>query len=219
MPQVYFPAWSGPSSSRNWQPSLTPQRGSFNEDPALPDEGFKFGYGGPSVSAATNALKNIDLSPSSRSSISSKKKAIDVFEELEAEEAERQRRAFLAATYGEDSKRARERLSFASTASGNAPTTPQGGVRRPSLALWERIHGVRPLEPVTASAGDSQQQSSPEEDFGARRGSVPVAIPGRSPQRDFEELNLSVEDVHGLGEGATTDSTDVSQCDQRLNRY
>lgn len=61
---------------------------------------------------------------------------MSVFEEAEAEEAERQRRTFLAATYGVDGRRARERLSIG----GQSIHAGQGrGLRRESLILWESV--------------------------------------------------------------------------------
>lgn len=183
----------GGSSRHGWNPSLPPQRASVGEE-GMPEEGFRFGSipseAGPSSPAAA-ALRAIDLSPSSRRSsfMAGPGEKRDVFAEAEAEEAEKQRRAFLAATYGVDGKRARERLSIG----GGGPTTPHGSpgnnMRRPSLMLWEKL-GMAAAQRV-AEAMDVGSASAPTlpllnpiapfedaELLGQRRGSLPIAIPG-----------------------------------------
>lgn len=202
LPHLGYGAWNGPSKA--WNPSLPPPRGSLQEEGQLPDEGFRFGSGAPptGVSAATTALKNLELSPGSRRN--SLKKPADPFEETEAEEADRQQRAFLAATYGHDGKRARERLSFAGPAGmmgGLAsPAMPGNNLRRQSLMLWEKINtaaaAARSLDaPATASEPSVSTLLSPRsmEELGPRRGSLPVAIPrsglGRAPSRRRKDMD------------------------------
>lgn len=150
-----------------WNPSLPPSRGSVGDGAPLEiDHGFKFGSGtnavaGPSAAAA--ALRAVDP----RGAALKKRESRDAFEQAEDDEAERQRRAFLAATYGEDGRRARERLSIggASGYSGS-PGTPGANLRRQSLMLWEKMGAAHELS--TAAIGA---------DLGVRRGSLPVAIP------------------------------------------
>nr|XP_018263744.1 uncharacterized protein I303_03617 [Kwoniella dejecticola CBS 10117]OBR85902.1 hypothetical protein I303_03617 [Kwoniella dejecticola CBS 10117] len=209
LPHLGYGNWAGPSH-RTWNPVLPPPRGSvgetgYEESPQLPNEGFKFGsvsdapgISGGGVSPATAALRAVDLSPSAggrRSSIR-KRDEMDVFEQAEEAEAERQRRAFLAATYGEDGKRARERLSIGGQGGQGPPGTPAGGLRRQSLLLWERMGMARPLDQEVGPSSAPPVPSHPfpssnlvvEGDLAAqRRGSLPIAIPGgglgRSPSR------------------------------------
>ncbi|OCF55739.1 hypothetical protein L486_06490 [Kwoniella mangroviensis CBS 10435] len=208
LPHLGYNAWTGPGH-RTWNPVLPPPRGSVGEiaaeDIRLPDEGFKFGSvgghasgSGTGTSPATAALRAVDLSPNSsgrRASIR-KRDEMDVFEQAEEAEAERQRRAFLAATYGEDGKRARERLSIGAQGGQGPPGTPAGGLRRQSLLLWERMGMAK-----QSSDGEIAPSSAPpvpshlfpangllaEGDLAQRRGSLPIAIPGgglgRSPSR------------------------------------
>lgn len=202
------------ASYRNWEPSLQAQRGSLDESPAIggdraadgPRTDFKFGSGSNSSprSAAAAALRAIDLSPSSRRSSVNRHTTDDVFAQAEAEEAERQRRAFIAATYGGDSQRARERLSLGGPPTGglSALHIPNGlgGAggsghspidRRPSLMLWEKL-GMQAVQRA-ADAAAAASISAPalatpsgqptaafdtEDDYGQRRGSLPIAIPG-----------------------------------------
>ncbi|WVQ98849.1 hypothetical protein IAU59_005980 [Kwoniella sp. CBS 9459] len=184
LPHVGYGGWAGPH--RVWNPVLPPPRGSVGEghqEDSLSD--FKFGsVSGPSAAAA--ALRNVDLSPESGRRASLKRKEdLDVFEQAEEEEAEKQRRAFLAATYGLDGKRARERLSIGGqSGQGPSPSTPAGGLRRQSLMLWERMGMNRAAEeagpssapPIPSSLTPGSLLS--ESDFGQRRGSLPIAIPG-----------------------------------------
>jgi hypothetical protein len=192
MPQIHYGGWTGPK----WNPSLPTQRGSVGADEALPDEEFKFGSANSSdktptqASAATFALKAIEISPSRRAS----KIRMDAFQEQEQEEAERQQRAFMAATYGADGRRARDRLSIGGP---NAHTQPHAHVtptplnRRPSLMLWEKLGmaaAAKQFEPeLAASSAPTLVLQSPlsDDEFGHRRGSLPIAIPytglGRSP--------------------------------------
>lgn len=94
-------------------------------------------------------------------------RAQDVFAEAEAAEADRQKREFLAATYGGDGKRARERLSLASS---HSP-----GTRRPSLMLWEKLGKQSTSAPALPL---------PDE----RRGSLPIAIPQPEPPKPIRPL-------------------------------
>jgi hypothetical protein len=213
MPQLQYGGWAGPSLGRVWNPSLPTARASMTEDDHGPEEGYRFGSGAPSSSAGPSAaaasLKNLDLSPGSRRSSTVSKKRLDVFAETEAEEAERQRKAFIDATFGQDGRRARERLSFAapSTSKPASPGTAAHNLRRQSLALWEKINMTAsasrpidsprtvltdPLSLPSLSAAESMQDLAP------RRGSLPVAIPGGGLGRSesmrgdfFEELARS----------------------------
>ncbi|KAK8869706.1 hypothetical protein IAR55_000274 [Kwoniella newhampshirensis] len=182
LPHLGYVGWAGP---HRWNPVLPPPRGSVGEgeDVQLPDEGFKFGSGvSPTAgtSSATAALKAVDLSPNSARRASLRRREdMDAFEQTEADEADRQRRAFLAATYGQDGKRARERLSIGGQGGLGPPGVPQGTLRRQSLLLWERMKG-------SESETGSFTQLPPgtplsilsAEDLGPRRGSLPIAIPG-----------------------------------------
>lgn len=225
LPHLTYGGWTGPQTA--WNPSLPPQRGSVGED--QPDEGFKFGSGVNVPSAAAAALRAVDISPGSRRGsfmLSSKRREDrDAFEDAEAEEAERQRRAFLAATYGGDAKRARERLSI-----GGPSTTPAGGspgtsssttLRRPSLALWEKMHmstlsaklAAEVNEPTTsASAPVGFEPLASLIDPGPRRGSLPIAIPGgrlgRSPSRRMAraaDLDAPPKSADSQGKGGAAD--------------
>ncbi|WWC69367.1 uncharacterized protein I206_103306 [Kwoniella pini CBS 10737] len=209
LPHLGYGGWTG-HGHRTWNPVLPPPRGSVGEHAPedttqLPDESFKFGSvsegvdaGGSGTSPASAALRAIDLSPSAggrRTSIR-KRDEMDVFEQAEEAEAERQRRAFLAATYGEDGKRARERLSIGGQSGQGPPGTPAGGLRRQSLLLWERMGMSKPLDnevgpssaPPLPSHLPLSNSLAAKDDFSAqRRGSLPIAIPGgglgRSPSR------------------------------------
>lgn len=94
------------------------------------------------------------------------------FEAAEAQEAERQRRAFFDATYGADSQRARARLSLGGP-STTGPSSP-ASTRRTSLLVWER---VRKRSSDTVPSYDDILAA-------ARRPSLPVNIPPRSPTAD-----------------------------------
>ena len=104
---------------------------------------------------------------------------MDVFQEQEQEEAERQQRAFIAATYGADGRRARDRLSIGGP--GHKPASPTN--RRPSLMLWEKLGmaaAAKQFEPeLAASSAPTLVLPSPmsEDEYGPRRGSLPIAIP------------------------------------------
>ena len=193
MPQLHYGGWTGP----RWNPSLPTQRGSVGEE-ALPDEGFKFGSigtnpsgpstPGPSTSAHPQAQKAIEISPSQRST--STRVRMDAFQEAEAAEAERQRKAFISATFGDDGRRARERLSIG----GPMTLAPVSPTRRPSLMLWEKLGmaaAAKVIEPdVAASSAPTlvlPKAMSRDDEYGPRRGSLPIAIPlsprGMSPSR------------------------------------
>jgi hypothetical protein len=127
---------------------------------------------------------------------------MDAFEEAEADEAEKQHRAFLAATYGEDGRRARERLSFAGP-SGLPNMASNGNLRRQSLLLWEKINtaATTGLSPQALSSAPVISPSNPADDPGPRRGSLPLAIPGgglgRNPSRRRDPLDPSPPTVVG----------------------
>ena len=203
LPHLNYGGWT--TSQRTWNPSLPTQRGSIGED--SPGGDFKFGSGVGEPSAAAAALKAVDVSPSSRrgSFMSSGKRREDMtsFEQAEAEEAERQRRAFLAATYGGDGKRARERLNIGSpsgiTPAGSPGTPGSATLRRQSLMLWERMNmSAMSVKPEGDAAISPPPIALPyptfllEPEFGARRGSSPIAIPGgslgKSPSRRAARL-------------------------------
>jgi hypothetical protein len=185
MPQLHYGGWTGP----RWNPSLPPQRGSVGDEP-FPDEEYKFGSATDKTptlaSAAQFSLKAIEISPSRRAS----KVRMDVFQEQEQEEAERQQRAFMAATYGADGRRARDRLSIGGPVA-HLPSSPTN--RRPSLMLWEKLGmaaAAKQFEPeLAASSAPTLILPSPmnDEEYVPRRGSLPIAIPylglGRSQSR------------------------------------
>lgn len=231
MPQLHYGGWTGP----RWNPSLPPQRGSVGEE-TLPDEGFKFGSisaaegAGPSTTA-TSALRAIEISPSRRAS----KVKLDAFQEAEAAEAERQRRAFLAATYGEDGRRARERLSIGGPVA-HAPSPSSPSARRPSLMLWEKLGmaaAAKLVEPELAASSAPTlilPKTMGNEDIGPRRGSLPIAIPfspgsqspssrrgqfGTSPRghhdEDFGEGEEYEQDASGAGESYDEYDPDVGR--------
>ncbi|WWC89947.1 uncharacterized protein L201_004876 [Kwoniella dendrophila CBS 6074] len=217
LPHLGYSGWTGPSH-RTWNPVLPPPRGSVGEnaleETQLPNEGFKFGSVSENVSAfgsgtspATAALRAVDLSPNSgrRASIR-KREEMDVFEQAEEAEAERQRRAFLAATYGEDGKRARERLSIGGQSGQGPPGTPAGGLRRQSLLLWERMGMAKmpsdgelgPISPSSAPPIPSQlfppNGLLAEGDLSQRRGSLPIAIPGGGLGRSTSRRSATKKD-------------------------
>lgn len=211
MPQLHYGGWNGP----RWNPSLPPQRGSVGDEP-LPDDEFKFGSVSEQTptpaSAATFALRAIDISPSRRESSN-----MDAFQEQEVEEAERQQRAFLAATYGADGRRARERLSIGGPVA-NTPASPS--MRRPSLMLWEKLGmaaAAKQFEPeVAASSAPTLilPRAMSDDDLGQRRGSLPIAIPigglGRSP---------STHRSSNLDDGQTLDEEGGSDGEEEMERY
>ncbi|WVN86731.1 uncharacterized protein L203_101903 [Cryptococcus depauperatus CBS 7841] len=188
-------------SVRGWNPSLPPQRSSVDVDDAqavLPKENYKFGSG---VSSMTPMSFSGSPFENGQGSEAGKRDDVDVFEQTEADEAERQQRAFLAATYGADGRRARERLSIGGQGGQNV-----GGPRRQSLKVWERVGMIR-------GSGDASTISAPvihahgsnlagtlsgNEEIGERRGSLPIAIPGagllgkassrREPKRETAEI-------------------------------
>lgn len=241
LPHLHYGIWNGPTT-KTWNPSLPPPRSSLVEEGQLPDEGYRFGSGAPSSgpSTATAALKNLDLSPTSRKNSLYLKSGTDPFAETEAEEAERQRRAFLAATYGHDGKRARERLSFAGPTgmlgAAASPAVPGNNLRRQSLMLWEKINtaaaAARSLDaPATASEPSVSTLLSPRslEELAPRRGSLPVAIPGsglgRAPSRRTREVDetpgiaqpeamISDLDLEAEGEQDPEEFEDEAESDQ-----
>lgn len=142
-------------------PSLQPQRPSGGEEGAFEGlEGFRFGSGSTisDVSKQAQAAATAALFPSTAP------RGDDVFAEAEAAEAEKQRRAFLDATFGAAGKRARERLSI-----GGPGGLGTGTPRRESLLLWNQVGWAGLNEPGELGAGPLE--------FGGRRGSLPVAIP------------------------------------------
>ncbi|WRT67229.1 uncharacterized protein IL334_004195 [Kwoniella shivajii] len=196
LPHPGYGGWAGPAH-RTWNPVLPPPRGSVGDSIAdeaqLPDEGFKFGSvnANSGTSAASAALRAVEASPTGTRRPSIRKRDdMDVFEIAEEAEADRQRRAFLAATYGEDGKRARERLSIGGQSGQGPPGTPASALRRQSLLLWERM-GISKSPGSGDEVGPSSAPPLPsalshisptgafsEGDFAQRRGSLPIAIPG-----------------------------------------
>lgn len=122
---------------------------------------------------------------------------MDAFQEAEAAEAERQRRAFISATFGDDGKRARERLSIG----GPMAQAPLQPTRRPSLMLWEKLGmaaAAKVIEPdIAASSAPTLvlPKAMSHGEFVPRRGSLPIAIPlsphGVSPSRRERRLDDS----------------------------
>jgi len=199
LPHLGYGGWNGPQ--RTWNPILPPQRGSI-EDSAVVDSGFKFG----GTSSTTPTPNGIDLSEdefytSRRTSVTSKRREeMTVFDLAEIEEADRQHRAFLEATYGGDGKRARERLSIGGPS--QTPGTPGSTsiARRQSLMLWEKMGMTGPSK--IAPWGDDEAAPTPvqpidADDFGARRGSLPIAVPhlGRMPSTRREVREARVNDM------------------------
>ncbi|WWD16027.1 hypothetical protein CI109_100452 [Kwoniella shandongensis] len=215
LPHMGYGGWAGPN---RWNPVLPPPRGSVGEgeDSQLPDEDFKFGSGvsptaGSSLAAAS--LRAVDTTPNGGRRASIKRRDdMDAFEQTEADEADKQQRAFLAATYGQDGRRARERLSIGGQSGLGPPGTPQGTLRRQSLLLWERMKGME-IDSASAPNLSSETPLSAlgAEDLGPRRGSLPIAIPGgglgRSPSR---RSNLPDGDHPGMPkpEGTPPDEED-----------
>ncbi|KAK4683995.1 hypothetical protein P7C73_g6214, partial [Tremellales sp. Uapishka_1] len=191
LPHLHYGGWTGPHKS--WNPSLPPQRGSVDvvDDHPTLDEGFTFGR--PSA---------VETSPSmySRrpSTLSPRKRAdMDAFALAEADEAERQRRAFMDATYGADGIKARQRLSIGGPApgsTGGSPGTPGNMARRQSLMLWEKMGMTPSTSRTAATLGEDAPHSAPVlanpsgEDLGYRRGSLPMAIPGGGVGRRASRL-------------------------------
>lgn len=225
MPHLQQNGGSG-QTARTWSPTLSPQRGSLAEEATLPDHGFKFGSGAPGPSTAAAALKNLDISSDSRRSPGESRKQLDSFEETEAEEAEKQRRAFLAATYGSDGKRARERLSFAGPGmlpQSASPATPSTALRRQSLMLWERINTAASAARL---AEENNSLSSPPampainsakslDDIGPRRGSLPLAIPnsglGRNPSHRRNPIDTETDDCDVKAEDEEKTDSDFEE--------
>lgn len=192
MPHIVYEAGG---SSRAWNPSLAPPRGSVGDEETILGDGFRFGSipseSGPS-SPATATLRAIDGPSGRRAShipTSGMGLRSDVFEEAEAAEAEKQRKAFIAATFGTDGKRARERLSIGGPGASTPHGSPGSNMRRPSLMLWEKLgmqaahRAIGPLDVGSASAPTlpifGQPASFDDSDMlGHRRGSLPIAIPG-----------------------------------------
>ncbi|ORX39999.1 hypothetical protein BD324DRAFT_249275 [Kockovaella imperatae] len=195
MPQLDFDGWN---RSKTFNPVLIPPRGSVDNDdappklsPSLPTEGFKFGSIGPSP---TNV--NVDLPPSRPVSVvstRSQKENLDVFQQAEVAEAERQRKLFYDATYGEDGRRARQRLSIGSahgisSQMGKSSSANAAGsihLRRASLVLWEKMQAANRAMEMRSDIGPgivtylAPDSSSSQVDLpDGRRGSLPVDIPG-----------------------------------------
>lgn len=175
LPQLAYSGWSGPSRSGS---RSSVSRGSIDNTAQI-DEGYRFGSGPPMTSRDDTAIGSLQRIATLTSA---NKRTMTAFEAAEAQEAERQRRAFFAATYGEDSRRARARLSLGgpSTAGPSSPAS----TRRTSLLVWERVR-------------NKSSDTIPSYDdllVAARRPSLPVSIPPRSPTaddvRNYDDQNV-----------------------------
>lgn len=153
---------------------------------------------------------------------------MDAFEQAEAEEAERQRRAFLAATYGVDSQRARERLSIggSSTPAAGSPGTPGNSkTRRQSLLLWERVHMATLSAKLATEAGEGPLSllaihlPNTLDESASRRGSLPIAIPGRQlgrmPSGRMRSADMDAVSKVPNPEGETPSEEDESDNDDK----
>lgn len=146
------------------------------------------GHGG---SAAQSLQRIAQISSASRRAEDSS----SAFQAAEEAEAERQRRAFLAATYGEDSARARARLSLGG-GSSNSPSST-ASTRRQSLLVWERVN--KKPDGTAAAAGPSTSSSHVPPIFNAamhddqlaasRRPSLPINIGKTPPARAAETFD------------------------------
>lgn len=177
LPQLYYGAWTTPGD----------QRDSGESDPgqATIRRGFKFG----SINSAEQDHEGAAGSLQRIAQLSSAKKSDpSAFEEAEQAEAERQRRAFLAATYGEEGRRARARLSLGGNSATASPASP-ASTRRQSLVLWERIKGSASSSSAGhgTPGGPSTTVSSGDDLVAIRRPSLPVNIP-RTPRADHTAL-------------------------------
>ena len=219
---------------RSWNPSLPPQRGSVSDD--IPDDDYKFGTANDiGHSPAEAALKSMDVNGVRLTtwipSISGKRRESKVvFEEAEAEEAERQQRAFLAATYGGDSRRARERLSIGGsshTIHGENLGTPNESHRRQTLLIWERMNmtATTAVEtdgsadaPYSAPASSAITPVESTETPAQRRGSVPIAIPGDKMGRSPTRRSAKAADMDAQPRITDTDDEDdaVDEADEDL---
>ncbi|GMK58867.1 hypothetical protein CspeluHIS016_0603090 [Cutaneotrichosporon spelunceum] len=175
LPQLYYGAWTGPGDRRG--------SGDSNLGQATIRREFKFG----SINSPEHEHEGAAGSLQRIAQLSwAKKSEASAFEEAEQAEAERQRRAFLAATYGEEARRARARLSLGGRSTTASPASPVS-TRRQSLVLWERIRGSG----SSSSAGHrtpSGRSTTTGDDLGIiRRPSLPVNIP-RTPQADQDAL-------------------------------
>ncbi|ODN83314.1 hypothetical protein L202_01481 [Cryptococcus amylolentus CBS 6039] len=204
LPHMGHRNWAGPSQ-RSWNPTLPPSRGSVDHEDTLPSADFKFGSG-PSPAPFS------PFAGSPRGKEPKKQEDMSVFEQAEVEEAERQRRAFMAATYGADGQRARDRLSFGGQSgysSGYSSTDGAGGLRRQSLMMWERMglfRGSGDESAVSAPIGPTHsthlmETSINDDDLGPRRGSLPVAIPGgvsrNGSRREARVVDLDLSTPEG----------------------
>lgn len=213
LPHIGHRGWAG-HSQRVWNPILPPPRGSVGKDDSgeLPNENFKFGSGISSTFSMPQFVS--PLGSGRRPSESKRREDMSVFEQAEAEEAERQRRTFLAATYGVDGRRARERLSIG----GQSIHAGQGrGLRRESLILWESVgmfRGSGDGSAVSAPIGPSRSTNaagllSGEDEVPVRRGSLPIAIPG-SLERNASRRQK--RETHGEEERSKTGDEDAAAC-------
>ena len=220
MPQLNYAGWT---RQKGYSGVLSPPRGSIdaspgsNENPrlspALPTEGFKFG--------SAPGLSNVDLSTSRPVSFVSsftrqQKENMDVFQQAEVAEAERQQRAFFDATYGEDGRKARQRLSIGTAQpmpgtsspmgkSASASMTSQTHLRRASLVLWEKMQAATRALEVQSDMGPGIVSSLPPADsanepipgLDGRRGSLPVDIPGALERRASQLAGLVAPGLEG----------------------
>jgi hypothetical protein len=116
----------------------------------------------------------------------------------------------MAATYGADGRRARDRLSIGGPVA-HLPSSPTN--RRPSLMLWEKLGmaaAAKQFEPeLAASSAPTLILPSPlnEDEYGPRRGSLPIAIPylglGKSqPRRNTHLGDDQILTEEGLSYGS-----------------
>ncbi|CAK9787290.1 hypothetical protein CC85DRAFT_45778 [Cutaneotrichosporon oleaginosum] len=177
LPQLYYGAWTVPGERRDSNGSDIGQ--------ATIRRGFTFG----SINAAEHDQEGAVGSLQRIVQVSSALKSeASAFEEAEQAEAERQRRAFLAATYGEEGRRARARLSLGGNSATASPSSP-ASTRRQSLVLWERIKGSASSSSAGhgTPGGPSTTASSGDDLVAIRRPSLPVNIP-RTPRADQAAL-------------------------------
>lgn len=204
LPHLYYGAWTGPgtpTARESWSSSRTAATvPGIDSSAAVIDSSFKFGNP-PTLTASYSRAESSDETAAgslqrvahlSNLASSSRRKDPTAFELAEQQEADRQRRAFLAATYGEDSRRARARLSLGGAVA--APGSP-ASTRRQSLLLWERIHRPPDGTAIPPAAAEAAAASGVpvttlartlQTELG-RRPSLPINIPMRTPPEQTSE--------------------------------